>query len=86
MSDSAEQLCASNVFYVFVNMNEGREPSYYVVPGKYVAYRIHEDYINWLNEPGKNGHIRRETTMRTFSFVDDLESEQYRNAWHLLGL
>lgn len=86
MSHSVEKTEAPNLYYVFVNMNGGLEPSYYVVPSKYVAYRVKEDYENWLNAPGKNGHIRQETTMRTFEFVDEDESCLYQNAWHLLGI
>ena len=86
MSDSVEKTDATNLFFVFVNMNGGNEPSYYVVPSKYVAYRVRQDYENWLNTPGKNGHVRQETTMRTFEFLDETECDQYRDAWHLLGL
>ena len=86
MSDSVEKADSSNLFFVLVNMNDGAEPSYYVVPSKYIAYRVREDYENWLNTPGKNGHIRQETTMRTFEFLDEQERKQYEDAWHLLGI
>lgn len=86
LGDKVEENYSSNLYYVFVNMNAGKEPSYYVVPSKYVAYKVHIDYEEWLNTPGKNGHVRKETTMRTFSFVDDEEKEQYKDAWHLLGI
>ena len=86
MSSSVENNDSANLYYVFVNMNGGSEPSYYVVPSKYVAYRVKEDYDNWYNTPGKNGHVRNATTMRTFEFVDEKEQEQYRDAWYLLGI
>lgn len=86
MSDSVEKADSSNLFFVLVNMNSGAEPTYYVVPSKYIAYRVREDYENWLNTPGKNGHIRQETTMRTFEFLDEQERKQYEDAWHLLGI
>lgn len=86
MSNSVENNDFSNLYYVFVNMNGGGEPSYYIVPSKYVAYRVKQDYEEWLNAPGKNGHKREETTMRTFKFVDEDEQEQYKNAWYLLGI
>ena len=86
MSSSVEQSVAPNLYYVFVNMNGGDVPSYYVVPSKYVAYRAKEDYENWLHTPGKKGQQRNETTMRTFEFVDKDESCIYQDAWHLLGI
>ena len=86
MSDAAEMVDAANLYYVFVNMNGGGEPSYYIVPSKYVAYRIREDYLTWLNTPGKKGQKRNETTMRTFSLIDEEERNYYQDAWHLLGI
>lgn len=86
MSSSVEKNDAANLYYVFVNMNDGAEPSYYVVPSRYVAYRVWQDYEEWLNTPGKNGQKRNETNMRTFEFVDEEEQAQYKDAWYLLGL
>lgn len=86
MSISVEKNDSANLYYVFVNMNGGSEPSYYIVPSRYVAYRVRQDYEEWLHAPGKNGHIRNETTMRTFEFVDEEERKQYKDAWYLLGI
>ena len=86
MSSSVEQSATPNLYYVFVNLNGGCEPSFYVVPSKYVAYRVKEDYENWLHTPGKKGQQRNETSMRTFAFVNECEGKAYRDAWHLLGL
>lgn len=86
MSKSVEQNDAANLYYVFVNMNGGAEPSYYVVPSRYVAYRVWQDYDEWINMPGKQGQKRNETPMRTFEFVDEEEQAQYKDAWYLLGI
>ena len=86
MSKSVEQNDAANLYYVFVNMNGGAEPSYYVVPSRYVAYRVWQDYDEWINTPGKQGQKRNETPMRTFEFVDEEEQAQYKDAWYLLGI
>lgn len=32
MTESSEKTFSDNLFYVFVNMNEGEMPSYYIVP------------------------------------------------------
>lgn len=86
MSNSVENNDSPNLYYVFVNMNGGSEPSYYVVPSRYVASKIRKDYENWLHTPGKQGQQRNETTMRTFEFIDEEERMQYQNAWYLLGI
>lgn len=86
MGNGVENNDSANLYYVFVNMNGGNEPSYYVVPSRYVAYRVKQDYEEWYNTPGKQGQQRNETTMRTFEFVDKEEQEQYKDAWYLLGM
>lgn len=86
LGKGVESNISGNLYYVFVNLNKGAEPSYYIVPSRYVAYRVKQDYESWYNKPGKNGQQHNETDMRTFSFVDEVESNQYKNAWHLLGI
>lgn len=86
LGEKVEENFTPNLYYVFVNMNAGETPSYYVVPSRYVAYRVRKDYEEWLNTPGKNGQARNETTMRTFEFVDDEERRQYQDAWYILGI
>ena len=86
MSSSVENNDSANLYYVFVNMNGGAEPSYYIVPSRYVAYRVRQDYEEFLATPAKNGMKHKETTMRTFEFVDYEEQEQYKDAWSLLGI
>lgn len=86
MSSSVEKNDSANLYYVFVNMNGGKEPSYYIVPSRYVAYRVRQDYEEWLATPGKTGQQKNETTMRTFEFVDKEEQEQYKDAWYLLEI
>lgn len=86
MSKSVEDNISDNLYYVLVNLNEGQEPSYYIVPSRYLAYKVKRDYLIWFESPGKRGQAHNETTMRTFSFVDEEEAEQYRDAWFLLGI
>lgn len=86
LGKSVESNISSNLLYVFVNLNKGCEPSYYIVPSRYVAYRIKQDYEDWYHTPGTKGKQHNETDMRTFSFVDEEEEDQYKNAWYLLGI
>jgi len=86
LSKIVETSISGNLYYVFVNLNKGAEPYYYIVPSRYVAYRVNQDYDNWYHTPGKKGQPHNETVMRTFSFVDEEEANQYKNAWYLLGI
>lgn len=68
----AESLYKDNLFYVFVSLNGLLErPHFYIVPSKIVAERIRLSHQNWLNTPGKKGHIRNDTTMRKFEDRED---------------
>ena len=86
LGKSAESNISDNLYYVFVNLNNNDVPAYYIVPSKYVSHRVKQDYEEWYHTPGKKGQQRNETDMRTFSFVDENEAEQYRNVWLLLGI
>ena len=86
MSKSVENNYSQSSYYVLVNLNNGNEPSFYVVPSKYLAYRVNQDYEKWLNTPAKNNKPHNETEMRTFSFIDEHEEMQYKDAWYLLGI
>lgn len=86
MSDSVENLSSGNLYFVFVNMNEDAMPSYFIVPSDYVVQKVKADYEKWYHTPGKHGQQRNATTMRTFTFADNEDMNQYKNAWHLLGL
>ncbi|SHJ26564.1 hypothetical protein [Parasporobacterium paucivorans] len=86
MSKSSEENVKDNLYYVLVNLREGNEPYYYVVPSEYIAYRIKEDYTKWLHTPRKDGNNHPETSMRTFEFIDEDEENQFRDAWYLFGI
>lgn len=83
LNQKAEGYYADNLFYVFVNLHEGkRPPDYFIVPSKTVATYAKESHEEWRTSPGRNGQQHNDTTMRKFS---DKE-EEYLNRWDLLGL
>jgi hypothetical protein len=81
LKDKNEKISNSNVFYVFVNLNDGGYPDYYVVPSKIVVDYISENHQIWLNTPGKKGQKHNNSSIRTFRLEKDSE---YRNAWESL--
>ena len=86
MNESAEKGFSDNLYYVLVNMNEGQMPSYYIIPSTFVAQKMKAEYELWLKTPGKQGQKHNTTAMRTFTFADENEKNQFYNAWNLLGL
>jgi hypothetical protein len=93
-----ENLVSDKLFYCFVDLglNALDDPEYFVVPSKVVAKAIKGSHQVWLSNPGKNGHIRKDSSMRRF--LPDYSNvfspkkcpypsgwlEKYRDAWALL--
>lgn len=83
LNQKSEDYFADNLFYVFVNLNDGiKQPDYFVVPSTVVAKYAKESHETWLNTPGRNGQAHNANTLRKFSD----KKEQYLNRWDLLGL
>ena len=78
----AENYYADNLFYCFVNLNNGKTPDFFIVPSKIVADTIRNYYKEWLNTPGRKGQKHKENPMRTFKDAE----KKYLNRWDLLGL
>jgi hypothetical protein len=79
--DVSEDL-PENLFFVFVCLNDGATPSFYVVPRKDVARECKESYRVWLETPGRDGRAHNDSSMRKF---EDPEG-RYRDRWDTLGL
>ena len=82
LNKKVETDIATNLFYVFVRLNELDTPEYYIVPRAIVSQFARENHKKWLSSPGKNGQQRNDTPMRKFR---DPEGK-YLNRWDLLGL
>lgn len=82
LSRKAEDYFADNLFYVFVNLNDGKPPDFYIVPSTVVAQYITVGFRAWLERPGRHGKPHKDNSMRMF---DDL-AEKWKGQWHLLGL
>lgn len=83
LNQKAESYFADNLYYIFVNLNDGQKsPDYFVVPSKVVASHARTMHAAWLKQPGRNGVSHNDNTLRKFS---DHE-EEYLGRWELLGL
>lgn len=82
LGEKAEDYYADNLFYVFVNLNHGNEPHYYVVPSKIVAKTIKEYHQCWLKTLGRKGQKHNDNAMRKFQD----EGKKFLGRWDLLCL
>lgn len=82
LSKKAEDYVAENLFYVFVNLNDGEVPEYFVVPSKTVASFIKKSHQNYISHPGRGGIKRKDSSMRKF---EDKE-KKFLNRWDLFPL
>jgi len=83
LNEKCEKLIDENIFYVFVNLKKTEElPEFYIVPSKIVADYTSFNHKKWLNEKGKKGQQRNDSTMRKFK---DTKNE-FLNKWGLLNL
>jgi hypothetical protein len=99
LNKKAEDYSEDNLFYVFVNLNGGGQPDFYVVPSEIVSKAIRESHKWWLRTPGRRGQQRKDSPMRMFGdralqpILKRLEKggrpttvAGYHNRWDLLGL
>lgn len=98
MRPKHENLSSPKLFYAFVDLGlkAAEEPKYWIVPSLNVAEVIKESHQAWLSRPGKNGHVRKDSSVRrllpdyTKAWAPDLCPypkgwlDMYFDAWGLL--
>lgn len=76
-----ESIIGKNIYYVFVNLNDGGSPDYFIVPSKTVADYIFTKHKEWLKGYGKDGQKHNDSSLRKYAIE---EPEKYKNNWSLL--
>ncbi len=82
LNQKIETEIATNLFYVFVRLNDLSPPEYYVVPKEDAANYSRTNHERWLATPGKNGQQHNDTSMRKFADPEN----KYKDRWDFLGL
>ena len=82
LNQKIESEVATNLFYVFVRLNDLASPEYFVVPKDAAAEYARTNHVRWLAALGRKGQAHNDTTMRKFADP----ANQYRDRWNLLGL
>jgi hypothetical protein len=100
MKSKHETLTEDRLFYCFLDFGKSPldRPEIFVVPSKIVAKALRDSHASWLSTPGARGQQRKDGEMRRFlhSYERIFGShenpyplgwlEEYRDAWHTLGL
>ena len=73
---------ATNLFFVFIRLNDLDSPEYYIVPRAVVSELVRTNHKKWLSSPGRNGQKRNDTSVRKFRDHENV----YLGRWDLLGL
>lgn len=68
LTKKVETNYSPNKYYVFVHMPTGstESPRYWAVDSKVLADHIRGAHQRWLNSPGKNGKVRKDSSVRQF--------------------
>lgn len=82
LSQKVENDTASNLFFVFVRLNELETVEYHIVPREDVSRFTAANHKKWLETKGRKGQQHNDTNMRKFFDPDG----KYLNRWDLLGL
>lgn len=83
LNKKAEDVKEENFFYILVNLKtKSGYPEFHIVPSRVISKYVFDDHQKWLNNPGKKGQKRNDSSMRKFR---DTELK-YLNRWELLGL
>ncbi len=73
---------ATNLFFVFIRLNNLDAPEYYIVPREDVSRFAAENHERWLATPGRKGQQHNDNPMRQFKDPNN----KYLARWDLLGL
>ncbi len=79
-----EELDSAGLFYCFVDfaIDGDGHPFTYVVPAPVVADVIRQSHVAWLEQPGRGGRARKDTTMRRFlPSYHHLDLMQFSEGW-----
>lgn len=82
LNANAEHYHSENLFYIFVNLNDGGRADFRIAPSKTVAAFIRNNHKKWLATPGRNNQKHIDTPMRAFI----VNGKLYLNDWKSLGL
>lgn len=82
LNQKVEASEATNLFFVFIRLNNLDAPEYYIVPREDVSRFAAENHKLWLDTPGRKGQKHNDNPMRQFKDPENA----YLGKWNLLGL
>jgi hypothetical protein len=99
MSAKHEVIASPSLFYCFVDFGSSSSDvvQTFIIPSEKVAEVVRVSHATWLSNPGKNGHVRKDSNVRrlvpdyTYAFAPNPPPyalgwlDAYREAWDLIG-
>jgi hypothetical protein len=92
VGQKAEKNFGKNFIWVLAGIpkaNSKHEFEYFVIPSPDVAKNVTKAHKKWLSEPGKNGRIRKDGSVRTIHLpphesYSGWRIDEYKNRWDLI--
>ena len=92
VGQKAEKEYQDNFFWVLGGIREPEDDKpneVYVVPASVMSAQIKSAHQNWLETPGKEGRVHKDSTVRTVHIPParnqySWDVSPYKNAWHLI--
>ncbi len=70
LSEKDEVNPANDFYYVFIRLNEfKKEPDFWIIPSNIVCPILKTSHAKWLGGTGKNGHIRKNSSLRQLPII-----------------
>ncbi len=70
LSEKDERGESEDFYYCFIRLNEfQQEPDFWIIPSTIVCPILKNSHAKWLSGMGKNGHIRKDTSMRLLPLI-----------------
>lgn len=82
LNQKVESDIATNLFFVFIRLNNLDAPDYYIVPRAEVARYAKDNHQQWLKTPGRKDQVHQDTPIRKFADPEN----KYLGRWELLDL
>lgn len=80
LGKKVETIDSKNLFYIFINIYDFNNPSYYIINAHDLAKQTSENHKKWLDTPNKKGEKHNDSDIRMFH---DKENK-YKDNWKII--
>jgi hypothetical protein len=92
VGQKAEKDFGANFVWVLAGIptiNSGKEFEYFVIPSKQIAMNVAKAHRLWLAESGREGHVRKDSSVRTVHLppkasYSGWRIDEFKNRWSIV--